>query len=179
MQARKAGIIGGTLAVALACALGGTFAVTQALAIGDEAGNAIDVSPLVVGASASHPQLVTMLQEQVEPEVVEEIVEVAAPPAFEVVTAPEPRRATSAVPPVVVTPPAPPAPPAQVAPPAAPAPTPERPAGPQRPSASDVKRWLETGAYDEAFAWAKAHGWSDQNIRDVMREYAPNSGGTR
>lgn len=44
---------------------------------------------------------------------------------------------------------------------------------------SDVKRWLETGAYDEALAWAKAHGWTEQNIRDAMNQYSPKSGWQR
>ncbi len=164
-RARKAGMIGGGIAVALAVALGGTFAVTQALAIDDEAGSAIDVSPLVVGTSPDHPPLVALAKDTRDEHAAAPVTEVVAPPAVEVVTAPEPRRA----PPVVAPPPAQP-----VAPPVVQAPPPERPAQPQRPSASDVKRWLETGAIDEALAWAKAHGWTEESLRGAMREYAPN-----
>ena len=138
VRARKAGMIGGGIAVAFAVALGGTFAVTQALALAKDTRDEHAVAPST---------------------------EVVAPPAVEVVTAPEPRRA----PPVVAPPPAQP-----VAPPVVQAPPPERPAQPQRPSPSDVKRWLETGAIDEALAWAKAHGWTEESLRGAMREYAPN-----
>ena len=124
VRARKAGMIGGGIAVALAVALGGTFAVTQALAIDDEAGSAIDVSPLVVGTSPDHPPLVALAKDTRDEHAAAPVTEVVAPPAVEVVTAPEPRRA----PPVVAPPPAQP-----VAPPVVQAPPPERPAPPQRP----------------------------------------------
>ncbi len=165
MRAREAGIIGGGITVGLVVVLAGFVAVGQALAIDDQQGSPLDVAPLVVGTAPAAAPLAVPLVEQEEPAPTADPEVVAV----EAVTAPEPRRAVPAPPSSGgAQPAAPVAPPAvEAPPPAAPAP----PAEPERPSKADLKRWIENRSSDEALAWAKAHGWTEEHIRAALHEY--------
>lgn len=167
MRAREAGIFGGGITVGVVVVLASFVTVGQALAIEDQQGSPLDVAPLVVGTTPAAAPLAVPPSTQDEP------TQHAEPEAVtvEAVTAPEPRSAVPAPPPTGF------APPAQ--PPAAEVPPPAPPTEPERPSKADLKRWIENRSIDEALAWAKAHGWTEEHIRAALREYAHHFEGRR
>ena len=175
MDGRRVGLIGGGLAFAVVAALAGTFTVTHALTIEDERGTAVNVPPVVVSIAKVQGPTATPTPAPSQAPVEVPAAPVEAPPV-EVVTAPRPKAVT------------PPAPVAPVAPVQAPAPVP--PAAPQVPNpvvppvdsprpewpSDGGHKWSKFASIEEAAAWAKQQGWSEQRVRNWLHDYADRRG---